>query len=110
MKFKEYIDDFRKLNVGLTKSRTDNEQLVRKIQEEFDIKTNIMDEVNSLNKVLGRHYSGKMKFDFILEDQEKELKLKKKAHERIKLKQLELNDELSKLKTLIEAQLREKYK
>lgn len=105
MKFKEYIDDFRNLNIGIVNKDTGNRELVRKIQKEFNLKNNdVVNQIDELNKLLKR----KSKFDFILGDSvessllEKKFRIKKKSMDRLKLKFLEISDELAKTKTELE--------
>ena len=107
MKFKEYINDFRNLNIGIVDKETGNKELVRKIQDEFKLKSDVVNEIDALNKVLKR----KSKFDFILGESvesamlEKKFKIKKRSMDNLKLKFLELSDELAKTKREVESKI-----
>ena len=104
MKFKQYIDDFRNLNIGIVDNDTGNKELVRKIQKEFNLKSDVVNEIDALNKVLKK----KSKFDFILGDSvesamlEKKFRIKKKSMDNLKMKFLELSNELAKTKREVE--------
>ena len=104
MKFKKYIDDFRNLNIGIVDNDTGNKELVRKIQKEFNLKSDVVNEIDALNKVLKK----KSKFDFILGDSvesamlEKKFRIKKKSMDNLKMKFLELSNELAKTKREVE--------
>lgn len=107
MKFKKYIDDFRNLNIGIVDKETGNKDLVRKVQEEFDVENNVVDQITELNKLLKR----KSKFDFILGDSvesallEKKFRIKKRSMDNLKMKFLELSGELAKTKREVESKI-----
>ncbi len=107
MKFKNYINDFRNLNIGIVDKDTGNKELVRKVQEEFDIENSVVDQITELNKLLKR----KSKFDFILGDSvessilEKKFRIKKRSMDNLKMKFLEMSSELAKTKREVENKL-----
>ena len=107
MKFKSFIDsdieDFRKLNVGIVKNS--KEELVRKIQEKFHIKNEVVELLDDINILLGN----KKKVGFTLETEsiEKRIKfLNKKKIEAVKLKLFESNSFLSEMKRELEEKLK----
>jgi len=104
MKFKKYIDDFRNLNIGIVDKETGNKELVRKIQKEFNLESDVVNEIDALNKVLKR----KSKFDFVLGDSvesamlERKFRIKKRSMDNLKMKFLEISGELAKTKREVE--------
>lgn len=104
MKFKKYIDDFRNLNIGIVDKDTGNKDLVRKIQEEFNLESDVVNHIDELNRLLKR----KSKFDFILGESiesallEKKFRIKKRSMDRLKMKFLDISDELAKTKREVE--------
>lgn len=115
MRLKNFInskkfESFRKLNIGISEKDSNKHiKLFREIQKNFDIKENIIQDINSLNKELGKVYHGK--FIFTLTENNINLdKIKinrKKVHEKIVMKCLRTNDKLSKMKTETERKIRE---
>jgi hypothetical protein len=109
MKFKEYINDFRNLEIGLVKEKTDNTELARKIKEEFLIEKDIVDSINELNSLLNR----KVKFDLVMGESispstmEKKFKIKKRLMDKLKIKLLESGDILAGMKREVESKLRQ---
>jgi hypothetical protein len=107
MKFKQYIDDFRNLNIGIVDKETGNKELVRKIQEEFKLESDVVNHIDELNKLLRK----KSKFDFVLGDSvqsallERKFRIKKRSMDNLKLKFLELSDKLAKTKTEVESKI-----
>ena len=93
-KFKDYLDkdieEFRKLNVGIIEDSKD--ELVRKIEEKFELPNDTMELINSLNKLLGKKKFG-FTYDLLESDEiEKEIKkLNKKVKDTVKLKFFESN-------------------
>ena len=93
MKFKSFIDsdieDFRRLNIGIVKDS--KEELVRKIEQKYDIRNETVDLIDDINNLLGR----KTKIGFTLTETqgiEKKIKrLNKRKLEIIKLKLFESN-------------------
>jgi hypothetical protein len=104
MKFKKYIEDFRNLNIGIVDKETGNKELVRKVQKEFNLENDVVNQIEELNKVLRR----KLKFDFVLGESvesavlEKKFRIKKKSMDKLKMKFLEISDELAKTKRKVE--------
>ena len=109
MKFKFFIDsdiiDFRNLNVGI--ARDSKEELVRKIQEKYGIKNEVIEIIDDINILLGK--KTKVGFTFESNNIEKEIKkLNKKKMDVIKLKLFESNSFLSNMKMELEKKLSEK--
>lgn len=107
MKFKSFIDsdieDFRKLNVGIVNDSKD--ELVRKIQEKFNIKNGVIEIMDDLNILLGN--KEKLGFAIQTESIEKKIKrLNKKKIEAVKLKLFESNSFLSEMKRQLEEKLK----
>ena len=46
MKFKKYINDFRNLNIGIVDKETCNKELVRKIQDEFKLESDVVNHID----------------------------------------------------------------
>jgi len=106
MKFKSFIDsdieDFRKLNIGIVKNSKD--ELVRKIQDKFDIKNDVVELIDDLNILLGNEKVG---FTFETASIETRIKkLNKKKIEAVKLKLFESNSFLSEMKRKLEEKLK----
>jgi hypothetical protein len=108
MKFKSFIDsdveEFRKLNVGIVENSKD--ELVRKIEKKFGIKNETVGLIDDINKLLGK----KARVGFTLESEKIEKKIKKlnkKKIDTVKLKLLESNSFLSKMKMDLERKLKE---
>jgi hypothetical protein len=106
MKFKSFIDsdieDFRKLNIGIVEDS--KEELVRKIEEKYGIKNEVVGIINDINILLGR----KTKVGFTLEADsiEKRIKkLNKKKIEAVKIKLFESNSFLTEMKSQLERKL-----
>ncbi len=106
MKFKSFIDsdieDFRKLNVGIVKKSKDG--LVRKIEEKFNIKNDVIELLDDINILLGNKKVG---FTFETESIEKKIKnLNKKKIEAVKMKLFQSNSFLSEMKRQLEEKLK----
>jgi phage terminase small subunit len=111
MKFKSFIDsdieDFRKLNIAIVEDSKD--ELVRKIQEKYGIKNEVIGVMDDINILLGR----KSKVGFTLETDTIEKKIKKlnnKKLEAIKIKLFESNSFLTEMKKELERKLSEEDK
>jgi len=111
MKFKSFIDsdieDFRKLNISIVEDSKD--ELVRKIQEKYGIKNEVVGIMDDINILLGR----KSKVGFTLETDRIEKKIKKlnnKKLEAIKIKLFESNSFLTEMKKELERKLSEEDK
>jgi hypothetical protein len=112
MKFKDFLDEeienFRELKIGLVKKKNqDAEKIVRKVQENFDLGTDLIDLIEELNENLGNTYSGKFKFDYVLQDFQKidKLKINKNRKEKIKEQWFKKSSELAKSQTVFERKL-----
>lgn len=111
MKFKSFVDsdieDFRKLNIAIVDYSKD--ELVRKIQEKYGIKNEVVRIMDDINILLGR----KSKVGFTLETDRIEKKIKKlnnKKLEAIKIKLFESNSFLTEMKKELERKLSEEDK
>lgn len=106
MKFKSFIDsdinDFRKLNVGIVEDS--KEELVRKIEEKYGIKNEVVDTMNEINILLGK--KKKVGFTFETDNIEKKIKrLNRKKLDAIKVKLFESNSFLTEMKRELERKL-----
>lgn len=105
------FESFRKLNIGVSeKKNTEHTEIIKEIQENFDIKDNITQDINNLNKELGKVYRGKYVFTLTENDinlDKIKINRNKRAHEKIVMKCLRANDKLSKMKTEAERKIRE---
>lgn len=106
MKFKSFIDsdieDFRKLNISIVEKSKD--ELVRKIEEKYGIKNEVMKTINDINILLGK--KSKVGFTLETEDIEKKIKkLNKRKLEAIKIKLFESNSFLAEMKGELESKL-----
>ena len=108
MKLKNFLDsdieDFRKLNIGIVDDSRD--ELVRKIEEKFDIRNETVDLIDDINKLLG-----KKKFGFTFDSMESSRvdeakKTSKKRRDAIKMKFFESNSFLSEMKRKLEQKLK----
>lgn len=72
MRLKDYlsedIKEFRRLRIGLVKNDTSKMDIISKISEEYALKQDLIDNINFLNNELSKHYKGKFKFDFCLNE------------------------------------------
>jgi len=107
MKFKSFIDsdidDFRKLNIGIVEDS--KEELVRKIQEKYGIKNDVVELIDDINILLGRR--NKVGFTYETDNIEKKIRfLNKKKKEAVKLKIFESNSFLSEMKRKLEEKLK----
>ena len=109
MRLQEYLEDIKKvkdLKIGLVCNNSEYCSLIEEINKKYELKEDVKNEVEKLNKELKRNYRGKFKFDFcLIEDINiNDLKLKnEKMKERIKLKWYDLNHRLSRVKTKLES-------
>lgn len=110
-KFKDYLK-FKELSVKLVSKDIDESEVVHDIQSKYDIKQDVITSIKELNKLLGRHYNGYAKFSIVNENtiEEQKIKLNKRIKEKIRLKQLLLNDEFSKIKTKLENDIKKEIK
>lgn len=114
MKFKNYVDydieEFRKLNVGLIKKSED--ELVRKVEEKYNLRNNAVGLITELNKLLGKKKFG-FTFDLaessVIDREVKKVnKVNKRRLETIKMKFFESNSFLSEMKRELEEKIKEK--
>lgn len=106
MKFKSFIDsdieDFRKLNIGIVEDS--KEELVRKIEEKYGIKNEVVGIMDDINVLLGK--KTKVGFTFETSNIEKKIKkLNKKKIEAVKIKIFESNSFLTNMKKELERRL-----
>ncbi len=107
MKFKNYINDFRNLEIGLVDKPTSHKQLVRQIKEEFNVDKDVVNAIDDLNRLLRR----RVKFDLVMGESvnskmiEKKFKIKKKMMDKLKIKLLESGDMLAGMKREVENKL-----
>lgn len=106
MKFKSFIDsdieDFRKLNIGIVENS--KEELVRKIEEKYGIKNEVVGVMDDINILLGR--KEKVGFTFETDNIERKIKkLNKKKLEAVKIKLFESNSFLTNMKRELERKL-----
>lgn len=106
MKFKSFIDsdieDFRKLNISIVDES--REDLVRKIEEKYGIKNEVIGIMNDINILLGKKV--KVGFTFKTESIEKKIKkLNERKLEAIKIKLFESNSFLTEMKKELERKL-----
>ena len=112
MKFKDFLDEeiknFRELKIGLVdKKNQDADKIVRKVQDNFDLGTDLIKLIEELNDNLGNTYSGKFKFDWVLQDSKKidKLKINKNRKEKLKEQWFKKSSELAKKQTEVERKL-----
>jgi hypothetical protein len=99
----EKLERLRNLKIGLV-----SKEKLQEYREECDINNDVVCEIIELNKLLGRGYSGKFKFD-VCEEEEiniNELKLKnQKIRDKLKLRWFKASDKLGKRTTEVERKL-----
>jgi len=108
MKFKSFIDsdidDFRNLNIGIV--RNSKEELVRKIEEKYGIKNELVGLIDDINILLGK--KSKVGFTFETDNLEKKIRiLNRRKIEAVKIKLFESNSFLSDMKRELEKKLSE---
>lgn len=106
MKFKSFIDsdieDFRKLNIGIVEDS--KEELVRKIEEKYGIRNEVVGIMDEINILLGR--KERVGFTFETDNIERKIKkLNKKKLEAVKIKLFESNSFLTDMKRELERKL-----
>jgi len=112
MRLQEYINDVEKvkdLKIGLVKHSSEYSDLISNIRKKYEIKKDIIKEIEIFNMEFRKIYNGKFKFDFCLVEDINinDLKIKNdKTKDKIKLKWFELNHELSRVKTELEDKLK----
>jgi predicted HicB family RNase H-like nuclease len=104
----EDIEEFRKLRIGLVREDTDKKGVVSKITKEFELKKDIVENIDKLNCELKKTYTGKFKFDFCIQEDIKAEALRLKR-EQVRDTLIEFviraNDSLAKAKTELERKL-----
>jgi len=111
MKFKEFVDkdiqEFTELKIGLVdKENIEINELVRKVEEKFNLGTDLLEIKNELNEFLGNRYGGKFKFDFCLQEFKEVDKLKINRNKKeIKLKWFQASGNLAETQTEVERQI-----
>lgn len=116
MKFKDFVDqdikDFTELKLGLVeKEDTEIENLVRKVQRDFDLGSDVIKLKEELNKNLGKTYRGKYLFGFIKLERQmqiEKLKINKTRQKQLKTEYFEKSGELAKTQTELERKIMEK--
>jgi len=106
-----YIEKYLELEINFT-DKEDNYDIVEKIRDEIGLDSTVFSEINQLNKLLGRASGGKYKLGFVSGKEiveEPKLKINKRVRENLLRKMLELNDQIAKVKTKIESEMRDKH-
>lgn len=105
----EETTKFRGLNCKLVEKETGNKELVEKVVQQYELGNDILELYELLNKDLRKHYKGKLKFDFTLDEGEPvdTLKIKSGRKEFIKKKAYAFVDELAKTQRKLEKYLQE---
>jgi len=65
----EEENKFRLMDVKLVSEDTGNSQVVKQLIELNKITNKVLEEKDSLNKLLNKYYHGKLKFDFVFEEE-----------------------------------------
>ena len=115
MRLKHFLNEdektFQQLNIGLVKRKSNYEEVVRKISEEYKLGSEIIETINYLNEKLKNVYKGKFKFDFCIQEDINinELKVKKaKLLDRLKEDVFKSRHTLAKNKTNMERKIKER--
>jgi hypothetical protein len=109
MRLTEYlkdIDEVKNLKIGLVKKDAKYQDFIQNLKEKYDLKRDIIKEIDDFNKEFRKIYKGQFKFDFCISEDINidDLKVKNsKLKDRIILKWFQLNHDLSKIKTEIES-------
>lgn len=109
----EKTNKFRSMSIKLIDKPLDYSPVLDHVVKEYGVDCNkINNDIDNLNKNLRNIYKGKYKFSLCLDEGVTldNIKINKKYVKRIKLLQLEYNDNLSQLKTEVERKSKEKYK
>lgn len=114
MRFNKYLEEninkFRLYTIKLTDKNTKNNSEVEKIIDEYNLNSDIIKMVDSLNKNFRKNQRSKLFFDFCLKNEGIEInraKINKKVRDKFKLKCLNFNDELCKIQRKLEKSLKE---
>lgn len=100
------VSKVKNLKVGLV-DKCDGEyrDLLKSIEEEYEIKDNIISIIDEVNKQLKKNYRGKFRFDVCIDEDVEinNIKIKNdKIKEKVKIEWYKLNHRLSRLKTELE--------
>lgn len=102
---------FRLLGLKLVKEKTQHDQIVKKVAEQYDLDINEIFSLRDLiNKELKKKgYRGSEIFDFVLEEGQgiEEIKLETRKKDLLRKRQLELEGKLAQVKHSFEKKLRE---
>lgn len=107
----EKVNQFRELDIKLVKEESKYKEIVENIEEKYKTGIDIIDLIDDLNRKLQKVYKGNLRFDFCIGEGKvlKEIKqLNNKRIDSIKSKYYDLRSYLSKMKTLIERDIKEK--
>jgi hypothetical protein len=99
---------FRAINIGLTNEKTNYDDVVLRIQKQFVLKADATALLNKINEELVRFYSGKYRFDFIIDEgvDVDSIKIRdKKRIDLLKQKVFEFNEELNSIKEEFESKI-----
>ena len=112
MKFKDFLNEdvekFRELKIGLVdKRKQEANEIVREVQQKFDLSTDLEKLIDELNDSLGNTYGGKFKFDYVLKDFKEidKLKINKNRKEKLKEQWFKKSSVLAKSQTEVERKL-----
>jgi len=105
------VNTFRDLKIGIVDNNHKYDNLVSKIQENYQMEHDISKLLKLLNKDLSYRFRSKFKFDFCLEStldlDNIKIKKNKKLKKILKEKLFEINDKFSKSKLDLERKLKE---
>lgn len=106
----EETSKFRALDCKLVEEETGHKELVEKVVNKYDLGNDILELYELLNKDLKKHYKGKLKLDFTLDEGKpvNTLKVKSGREQFIKKRVYEFVDELAKTQRKLESYLQEK--
>jgi hypothetical protein len=101
------VNRFRAMSIDLTTSLDETNHIIKTIEEKYQINT-IKPLIDGINKELKKYYTGKYSFGLCTEKTkriEDFIKNKKKS-EKILMNLFEKNDQLSRIKTILEEKLK----
>lgn len=107
-KYKKYL----KIEVNFTDKETEYKEIVKEIYDELGEDVPIFREIEQLNKLLGRISKGKVKLGFVTEKENIKkpiLKINKRVRDTLTRRLLEVNDQVAKIKTKLEKDMRDKH-
>jgi len=103
------VSSFRSLNIDLVENKTNNYDLVLRIQEKYQLDDAMMELLERANKELKSIYRGKYVFDFCLEEQghsPEVIRMDAQKIRQLKEKWFKFNDELSNIQNEFEKSVR----